>query len=791
MRDIFQDLRYGLRAFKASPSFTIVAVLALALGIGATTAIFSVVDRVMLRPLPYPEPDRLVSVAVGAGSMIGENSLPHPDYFDWRGRNQVFDDMAMMRGASPRTLTGRDEATQIRCADATASFFRTFRVQPMLGRPFTEAEDKPGAPKVILLTYTTWQSRFGGRDVLGTSLTINDAPYTVIGIMPASFRFPGSTVEAITPLAFDTTTKATYFMQVTARLRAGVDIGQATAEMEGFLAQGPRRNSFDGGKLKLSVMRLQDRQVSNVRLAMLALLGAVGCVLLIACANVANLLLSRSAARRREIAVRAALGAGRARLLRQLLTESMLLGLAGGSTGLLLAALALKSILRIAPSVPRIEDVAIDWRVLAFTLAVSLAVSVIFGLAPAFSASRTDLNDALKGAALSTTSKNRVLRSTLVMAELALSLVLLAGAGLLIQTLWRLEHISTGMVTEHVLTTNVYLNYKTHTKAQRTAFFNEILDRVSSLPGVVAAGATAGLPPYRSISAGLNVGASTSEESSRPGDQVSFKDVTPGYFAALGIPLRSGRLLNALDLRVPDVAVVNEALARHFFPNEDPIGKRVSSGKFDPARTIVGVVGDVKNRGLQESALPELYRLDSDGNVFALVVRTVGDPMGVTSQIRAQVRTLDKNTPLKFSTMTEQMDGEVSSQRFNSILLSAFAAIALLLAAIGIYGVMSYLVTLRTREIGIRMALGARTGQVLGLVIGNAARLVGAGVAVGLGLAVGLTRYLKTLLYGVNPNDAWTLGSVAFLLIAVALLASYFPALRASRVDPSSALRSE
>jgi predicted permease len=470
----------------------------------------------------------------------------------------------------------------------------------------------------------------------------------------------------------------------------------------------------------------------------------------------------------------------------------MLLGLAGGSTGLLLAALTLKSIIRIAPSVPRIEDVSIDWRVLLFTLAISLAVSVVFGLAPAFSAARTDFNDALKGSTQSSTSKNRVLRNTLVTAELALSLVLLAGAGLLIQTLWRLEHINTGIVTEHVLTTTVYLNYKTHTTAQRQAFFSDVLDRVSNLPGVIAAGAASGLPPYRSVTAGLNVGAApASAESARPDDQVSFKDITPGYFEALRIPLRSGRFLNARDRRAPDVAVVNEALVRHFFPNQDPIGQQVSAGKFDRTRTIIGVVGDVKNQGIQESAQPELYRLDDQGNVFSLVVRTMGDPLSLTSQIREQVRALDKNTPLKFSTMTEQMDGEVSSQRFNSIILSAFAAIALLLAAIGIYGVMSYLVTLRTREIGIRMALGARTTQVLSLVIGNALRLVLAGVAMGLALALGLTRYLTTMLYGVKPTDAWTLASVALLLITVALSASYFPALRASRVDPSSALRSE
>ena len=783
LEQLAQDLRYALRAFKGSPAFTIVAVLALALGIGATTAIFSVVDRVMLRPLPYSEPDRLLSLG----------NLPHPEYFDWRARNDMFEEMAVVTGGGPRTLTGLGEATQIRCASAAASFFKTFRVQPLLGRAFTGAEDKPDAPKVILLTYSSWQNRFNGaRDILGKSLTINDALYTVIGIMPPSFRYPGSTAEAITPLAFDASTKAIYFYPVVARLKAGVTLGQAAAEIEGFFAHSPQNRPILGQKRKLSIMRLQDRQVANVRLAMLALLGAVGCVLLIACANVANLLLSRSAARQREIAVRAALGAGRMRLVRQLLTESVLLGAAGGATGLLLAALTLRSIIRIAPSVPRIEDVAIDWRVLLFTIAISLAVSVVFGLAPAFSAARADLNDALKSGAPPTTARNRILRSSLVIAELALSLVLLAGAGLLMQTLWTLQHIDPGLVPEHVLNVDVYLNYKTRSTAQRQAFLNELLSRVSNMPGVIAAGATAGLPTSWVMSAPMTVEGVPASTESSSADQVGITGMIPGFFEALRIPLRSGRFLNQQDDRAPDVAVVNEALARHFFPNQDPLGKRVSSGAFDHTRTIVGVVGDVKNRGRQETTQPALYRLDVDGDASFLVVRTVGDPLSLTNQIREQVRALDKNTPVKFSTMTQELDREFTSQRFNSIILSAFAAIALFLAAIGIYGVMSYLVSQKRREIGIRMALGARTNQVLGLVIGHALRLIVAGVAAGVGLALGLTRYLKTLLYGVTATDALTLcAPVAFLMAAVALSASYFPALRASRLDPSKTLRCE
>jgi putative ABC transport system permease protein len=782
LEQLLQDLRYALRTFKGSPAFTIVAVLALALGIGATTAIFSVVDRVMLRPLPYPEPDRLVSIGVN-GYVIA-----HTDYFDWREHNHVFEDMTMTRGAGPHTLTSLAEPAQIRSAGVTASFFHTFRVQPILGRAFTEAEDKPGAPKVILLTYDSWQTRFGGApDILGKSLTLDDAPHTVIGIMAPSFRFPSATVEAITPLAFNAATQATYFVQATARLKDGVTVGQAAAEIGSFFEHSAPIRTIDGQKPKVSVIRLQDRQVANVRLAMFALLGAVGCVLLIACANVANLLLSRSAARQRELAMRAALGAGRMRLVRQLLTESVLLGLTGGAVGTLLAALALKSIVHLAPTVPRIEEVAVDWRVLAFTLAVSLAVSLLFGLAPAFSAARADLNDALKGGSPASTTKNRALRNMLVTAELALSLVLLAGAGLLIRTLWTLEHIHTGLVTEHVLTTDVYLSRKLYSETQRQAFFANLLDRVSSLPGVVAAGAVDGLPPYMAIGGPLTVGSTPAP--GEAADQVSVKHITPDYFAALRIPLLAGRVFTPRDLRAPAVAVISETLARHFFHDQDPIGKLVSSKFLGPPLTVVGIVGDVKNRGIQEAAMPELYVLDEKGNVGVMVIRTTAASQALAGLIREQARALDRNTLLTFSTMTEQIDKEFTSQRFNSILLSAFAAIALFLAAIGVYGVMSYLVSLRRREIGIRMALGARTGQALGLVLGHAIRLALAGIVTGLALSMLLTRYLKTLLYGVTATDPWTLCSVALLLAAVALLASYFPARRASRVDPSTALR--
>jgi predicted permease len=784
MRDILQDIRYGLRSLKANPAFTIVALVALALGIGATTAIFSVVDRVMLRPLPYPEPERLVSVGF---------TLAHPDYFDWRARNQVFEDMAIVRGPAPATLTGLDEASQLDLASATASFFQVLRVQPMMGRPFTEAEDKPGAPKVVLLTYGAWQTRFGGaRDILGRSLTLNDTPYTVIGVMAPSFRYPAQDrVEAIKPLALDTATQMVYFVRVVGRLKPGVNIGQAAAEMRGLFEHSVSNRPFGGRRQTLSVVGLQERQVADVRLAMLALLGAVACVLLIACANVANLLLSRSTARRGELAVRAALGAGRIRLVRQLLTESLLLGLAGGASGLLLAALSLNSIVHLAPSVARIDDVAIDWRVLGFTAAVSLAVSLVFGLAPAFSAARVDLNEALKRGSRSTTGKNRIFRSALAMAEVALSLVLLTGAGLLIQTLWRLDQIQTGIVSEHVLTVDVDLSYKRYPTPRRMAFFADVLDRVSSLPGVIAAGGSAGLPMSAPMAVGMAAGSAPPPENVRTEDWVLIKDVTPGYFGALGIPLREGRLFSAQDREAANLAVVNETLARHFFPNQDPIGKQMSAGRADHVRTIIGVVGDVKNRGRQVPAQAQLYRIDEEGNVGSLVIRTAGDPLGVTSLIREQVRALDKNTPLTFTTMTEQLDSEFNSQRFNSILLSAFAAIALLLAAIGIYGVMSYLVSLRTQEIGIRMALGARMNQVMGLVMGHALRLILGGVAAGAALAIASTRYLSSLLYRVTANDALTLCAVACLIAAVALFASYFPALRASRVDPLTALRSE
>ena len=798
MRDLIQDLQYGLRVFAKNPTFTFVALLALALGIGATTAIFSVVDTVLLKPLPYPRSDRIVSVGLTG---FGHPNIPvamSPDYLEWRARNHVFDEMAAYSSAS-RTLTGAGEPTVLKCGSVTQSFFRTFRVQPVLGRAFTHEEDQPGAPKVVLITYGMWQRNFGGgRDVLGKSLTLDGVPHTVIGVLAPGFRFRGSRT-ALLPMAMDEAQQAKrdpiLIMPAVARLKDGVTVAQAQAEIQAMLEQIKKAHpGFYRPEMSVRVVPLLEQQVGSVRLTLFALLGAVGLVLLIACANVANLLLSRSASRQREIAVRAALGAGRARLIRQLLTENTLLGVAGGLLGLLFAAVTLKSIIHFAPSIPRMEDVSIDLRVLGFCLLTSFVISLLVGLTPALGATRVDLNEALKQSSRGASASHRGLRNLLVIGELALSLVLLVGAGLLIQTLWRLLHVDTGFAAEHILTTQIPLSGNKYSEPAQRALVADLRERVSKLPGVLSAALSDSIPLSNAVGMPFNIEGTPRHGIDEPAYEVNARSVSATYFAVLGIPLRSGRLFTSQDAGAYKTTLVNETLVRRFFPNGDAIGKRVGTGFDSDWLTIVGVVGDVKNHGLSEPPGPEIYFLDAvDPYDVAntLLVRGVGDPLALVAEVRDQIHSVDKNIPLTFTTMTHEIDDLASSQRFNSILLSSFAGLALLLAAIGIYGVMSYLVTERTQEIGIRMALGARPFNVLALVVGHALRLAIAGVTIGVGLALGLTRYLATLLYGVNTRDAWTFCSVAFLLIAVALLASYIPARRATRVDPVNALRCE
>jgi len=799
MRDFISDLQYGLRTFVRTPGFTLIALLALALGIGATTVIFSVVDTVLLKPLPYPQPDRIVSIGLTG---FGQESLVFaPDYLDWRERNTVFDEIAAYSTAT-YTLTGQGEPVRIQCGRFAQSFFRTLRIQPILGRAFTPAEDRPGASKVVLLTYGMWQRRFGGsRDVLGKSLAFDSVPYTIIGVLGPQFRYPAGRVEAVIPMALDVAEeqkrRAIYICPALARLKDGMTIAQARAQIEGYLDQ--TRQSypkFYRRDMKISMVPLLERQVANVRLALLALLGAVVLVLFIACANVANLLLTRAAGRHREIAVRAALGAGRLRLIRQLLTESAMLGFAGGALGLLLTIASIQSLVRFAPPLPRIDDVAIDYRVLGFTLLISLAVSLVFGLAPALGASRVDLTDSLKQGARGSASLHRGLRNLLVVGEVALSLVLLAGAGLLIQTLWRLQHVNTGIDTAHVVTTQIPLSSKQYDEASQRVLLGKVLERVSRLPGVLSAALCDSPPPEAfTMSMMFNVEGRPRHYFSEPGYDVHVRNVTTSYFATFGIPLRSGRLFDSHDNQAaPKVALVNEALVRRFFPNENPIGKHVGGPEEKDWMTVVGVVADVKNDGLAKPPIPELIVPAQQSTMSVpttLLVRTIGDPTALIAAVRDQVRNADRNVPLTFTTMRQEFEGLVSTQRFNSALLSVFAGLALLLAAIGIYGVMSYLVTQRTQEIGIRMALGAQRIHVLKLVVGQALRLVIAGVVTGTLLALALTHYLASLLYGVTTRDAGTFCSVAILLSAVALLASYIPARRAANVDPLNALRCE
>ena len=530
-----RDVQYGLRLFARNPTFTIVALLALALGIGATTAIFSVVDTVLLKPLPYPESDRIVSIGLtGFGPAQNAVALA-PDYLEWRARNHVFEEMAAYGSANP-TLTGAGEPTVLKCGNATQSFFRTFRVQPMLGRAFTPAEDQPGAAKVILLTYGLWQRRFGGaRDILGRSLTLDGVPHTVIGVLAPGFRFPRSRVEALLPMAMDEVQQAKrdpiLIMPAVARLKPGITVAQASSEIGALLEQIKKDHpGFYQPGTGVSIVPLLERQVANVRLTLEALFGAVGLVLLIASANVANLLLSRSASRQREIALRAAMGAGRARLVRQLLTENTLLGLVGGLLGLLLAAVTLKSIIHFAPSIPRIDDVSIDLRVLGFCLLTSFVISLLFGLTPALGATGVDLNEALKQGGRGASASHRGLRNLLVIGELALSLVLLVGAGLLIQTLWQLQHVNTGLAAEHVLTTKIPLSEHKYNQAAQRALLADLRERVSKLPGVLSAALSDALPLFNAVGMPLNVQGRPRHRFDEPGYDVAVRSVTSTYF---------------------------------------------------------------------------------------------------------------------------------------------------------------------------------------------------------------------------------------------------------------------
>ena len=798
LEEVRQDLRYGARMLLKQPGFTLIAVIMLALGIGANTAIFSVVNAVLLHPLPFRESDRLVMIRETRLPQFSEFGVSPGNFLAWQKQNTVFERMVAF-GTPSFNLVGVGDPEPIQGMRVTDGFFAMLGAQPHIGRDFLPEEDQPGRGNVVILSYGLWQRRFGGdAKILNQTITLNSQKCTVIGVMPESFRFNRD--EAIwTPMAFavdQAQNHSGHFLSAVGRLRLGVTLEQANAEMvtiAGRLAaQYPESNT--GWSVKLAP--LLEFSVRSIKPALLVLLAAVAFVLLIACVNVANLLLVRVAGRQRELAVRAALGAGRARIMRQLLTESLLLALLGGAAGSLLAKLGMNLLLAFAPQdLPRMSDVSLDGRALGFTTAITLLTGVIFGLLPALRASRPNLHETLKEAARGSTEGGRrqLVRSTLVVLEVASALVLLVGAGLLGKSFWQLLRVDPGFNPDHALTLSVALPRTKYPEAsQQAAFFRQLLEKVSALPGIQAAGVSNAMPL-------VNAFVLPFEIEGRPplppdaGQQTNFYAISPSYLKAMGIPLRRGRYFTERDTQdAPPVVIINETMAQRMFPNEDPIGKRLSFGRIPDKYEIVGVVGDVKQDGLDKATPLQAYgaRLGLTFPAMTLVVRTAGEPTAMTEAIRNAVLQIDKEQPIaKVRTLAQSLSTSIAQRQFSMLLLGIFATVALALAAMGIYGVLSYAVTQRTHEIGIRLALGAGGREVLKLIIGQGMKLALVGVAVGALGALALTRLMSGLLFSVSPTDPWTFASIAALLLAVALLACWLPARRATKVDPLIALR--
>jgi putative ABC transport system permease protein len=807
MDTLLQDLRYGIRSLLKNPGFTLVAVLALALGVGANTAIFSVVNRLLLSPLPFKDPDRLVMVWEKNFPRNRERNVVSPaNFLDWNRQNQVFEHMAAL-AESPVNLTNAGEPEEFQAQFVTASFFPLLGVQPAYGRAFTDSEDVPNAGRVVIISHRLWQSRFGADlQILGKTITLSGRNPIVVGIMPPGFHFLNNKIDFWVPMALNTGTDyrevSGRYLRSVARLKPGVTLSQARAEMDviaGRLEQSYR--DFNAG-WGANVFPLQEEVVGDIRPALLVLLGAVGFVLLIACANVANLLLARAATRQKELALRTALGASRGRLIRQLLNESLLLGVIGGTAGLFLAYWAIELLIKFNPgNIPRLEEVTLDGRVLAFTLVVSVLTGVIFGAIPALQASKPDLNESLKegGRSSGGGAGHRRVRSIFVVSEVALALVLLIGAGLMIKSFIKLQQVDLGFNPDKLLTARVLLpGSKYGDNPKRAAFFQQAVQRIETIPGVQAVGAISWLPL-------VGLGSATSfwvdgrpepPPGEKPGTDVRV--ITPGYFAAMGIPLIKGRIFDERDnAQSPRVLIINEAMAREFFPDEDPIGKRLIISWDRPALPdeIIGVVGDAKLTSIDGQVRPAIYwphARQSSYSAMAFAVRTTSDPLAVAGSLVSEIRAIDAEQPVAdIRTMEEVVSTSVSRPRFNMLLLGLFAGVALVLSAVGIYGVMAYSVNQRTHEIGIRMALGARSTDVLRLIVGQGMVLALGGVGIGLAGAYFLTGLMSSLLFGVTATDPLTFGGISLLLAGVAFVACYVPARRATKVDPMVALRYE
>jgi putative ABC transport system permease protein len=810
MEILLQDLRYAFRLLTKSPVFTGIAILTLALGIGANTAIFSVVNAVLLRPLAFRDASRVILVA--ERNNYGVISTSYENYQDWRDQSHSFESLEATRGTTI-TLTGAGEPERLNARMMTAGIFPLLGADARLGRTFRAEEDRAGGSPVVLLSYGLWQRRFGGSsEVIGKSMTLDAQPYTIVGVLPSGFELlqPADVFLPFTPWAKTLPDDRNWHpgIFVVGRLKPGVSREQARTEMAGIAKrleeQYPIYNTGTGA----DVVGLQEQMVQNIRPALLLLIGAVSFVLLIACGNVANLLLARAAVRGREVAIRTSMGASRWRVVRQLLTESVLISLAGGALGLLLAWSALGPLLRIsADSLPQAFSVGLDGWVLAFTLIVSLVTGLLFGIVPALRTAKLDLRETLNEGSRGSTEGpgQHRLRGSLVAVEIALAMLLLVGAGLLLRSFSRLQDIAPGFRADHLLVADLPLSQTTYAKPeQRFEFYDRLVERAKTLPGVRSAAAASFLPV--SGGGGLLHFNISGRPPKSPHDYTAtgYRTITPGYFETLGVPLLQGRFFRPADNeKGPAVVLINATMARTYFPGDNPLGKRIQVGATpdpdpqNPYMEVVGVVGDVL-QGLGLDAKAEMYlpyrQADQVLPVFQLsvVLRTASDPLIQASALRSALAEIDPNQPLvRVRTMEDNMAATVAQPRFRTWLIGIFAGLALLLAAVGIYGVMSYSVTQRTNEIGIRVALGAQPADVFRIIVGEGLRLALLGVAVGLVAALILTRVLQSFLFGISASDPLTFTGVAVLLTLVGVAASFFPARRATRVDPIVALRYE